>query len=88
MVADAEVLRAFATILIKLEIDFVIKLNDRRLLDAAIITKANCNKEKFNTVCSSIDKLDKEPWDNVQAELINKGLSPEMISEIKEFVSI
>ena len=70
MVADAEVLRAFATILIELDIDFVIKLNDRRLLDAAIIHKAGCSQEKFTTICSSIDKLDKEPWESVKEELV------------------
>ena len=32
--------------------------------------------KKFKTICSSIDKLDKEPWENVAKELINeKGLS-------------
>jgi hypothetical protein len=43
MVSDAEVLRAFATILIQLDIDFIVKLNDRRLLDAAIMNKAGCS---------------------------------------------
>jgi histidyl-tRNA synthetase len=42
MVADAEVLRAFSTILMRLDIDFVVKLNDRRFLDAAILIKAGC----------------------------------------------
>ena len=65
MVSDAEVLRAFASILIQLDINFIVKLNDRRLLDAAIIQKAGCSMEKFNTICSSIDKLDKEPWESV-----------------------
>ena len=88
MVADAEVLRAFATILNELEIDYVIKLNDRRLLDAAVIIKAKCTPEKFNTVCSSIDKLDKEPWESVSEELTQKGLAPEQIQQIKMFVEL
>jgi histidyl-tRNA synthetase len=62
MVADTEVLMVFASILQEFRLDFKIKLNDRRLLDEAIINKAKCKKEQFNTICSSIDKLDKEPW--------------------------
>ena len=88
MVADAEVLRAFATILDKLDINFIIKLNDRRLLDAAIILKAKCNPEQFNTVCSSVDKLDKETIENVSTELADKGLNPDQIAQIREFVEL
>lgn len=75
MVADAECLKVFSTILSDLKIDFKFKLNDRRLLDRAIITKAGCDPKMFNTICSSIDKLDKEPWSNIQKELEDKGLN-------------
>lgn len=44
-------------------------------------------KEKFKQICSSIDKLDKEPWSVVQAELIEeKGLSLEMTQILEKFV--
>ena len=74
MVADAEALKVFATILLDLKIQFKLKLNDRRLLDQAIITKAGCDPKMFNTICSSIDKLDKDPWSQVKQELEGKGL--------------
>ena len=33
-------------------------------------------KEKYKIICSSIDKLDKESWSEVQRELIEeKGIS-------------
>ena len=36
-------------------------------------------KEKFKQICSSIDKLDKESWSQVENELIEeKGLTKEM----------
>lgn len=88
MVADSEALKVFATILKELNISFKIKLNDRRLLDLAILTKAKCDKSMFNSVCSSIDKLDKEPWQAVEEELKEKQLTADMIAEIKQFVHL
>jgi len=53
---------------------YVIKINHRKLLDA-MIELAGCPKDKFKSICSSIDKLDKETWENVEKELIEeKGL--------------
>lgn len=88
MLADAESLKVFVTILKGLGIDFKIKLNDRRLLDIALVEKAGCDKSKFNTICSSIDKLDKEPWENIEKELSEKGLTSENIAEIKRFIDL
>ena len=34
---------------------------------------------KFRAICSAIDKLDKEPWTAVRAEMVDvKGLAPEV----------
>ena len=53
----------------------MIKVNHRKLLDA-MVDIAGCEKRKFKAICSSIDKLDKEPWNKVREELITlKGLS-------------
>ncbi len=55
---------------------FTIKLNHRKLLDAALAI-AGVPAVKFRSVCSSIDKLDKDPWADVREELIaDRGLSP------------
>lgn len=88
MVADAEVLKVFSSILKQFELNFLIKVNDRRLLDLAIITRAGCDKSLYNTVCSSIDKLDKETWETVKEELVQKSLNAEQISMIQEFIEI
>lgn len=57
--------------------NFEVKISHRKLLEA-IIECSKCDMKKFKTICSSIDKLDKEPWENVAKELINeKGLTEE-----------
>jgi histidyl-tRNA synthetase len=66
MLPDAEVLSIVVDCLTSLEVgDFVVKVNHRKILDA-MIELAGCEKRKFKTICSSIDKLDKEPWEKVQ----------------------
>lgn len=65
MLPDAEVLSVVCEILTKLDIGkFILKLNHRKFLDA-MIELAGCEKRKFKSICSSIDKLDKEPWEKV-----------------------
>lgn len=67
---DAEVLCVVCQILSGLDIgNFVVKVNNRKFLDA-MIELSGCEKRKFKTICSSIDKLDKEPWEKVKQELI------------------
>ncbi len=87
MIPDAEIIAVVAEILQQLKIgDFVIKVNNRKLLDA-MVEIAGCEKRKFKTICSSIDKLDKETWEKVREELIQmKGLTPEIADKLGEFV--
>ena len=89
MIPDAEVLKVFDSIFTALEIgSFVIKVNNRKLLDA-MTEKANCPKDKYKQICSSIDKLDKTPWKTVEDELINqKGLTQEMCNALQKFVCL
>ena len=66
--------------------NFVVKVNNRKFLDA-MIELSGCEKRKFKTICSSIDKLDKEPWEKVKQELIQqKGLTEEMANNLHKFV--
>ena len=54
--------------------DFLVKVSHRKLLDA-MLTYCGVPKEKFHPICSAIDKLDKEPWETVRAEMVDqKGL--------------
>ena len=87
MVADAEVISVAAEILSDLPIgNFMIKLNHRRVLDA-VFEICGVPEEKFRPICSAVDKLDKETWENVKLEMTNeKGLDPAVADRIGEFV--
>jgi len=87
MVPDSECLAVACEILDGLPIgDFGIKLNHRRLLDA-ILDICGVPAEKFRTICSAVDKLDKEPWSEVRREMVDeKGLQVEVADRIGEFV--
>lgn len=87
MIPDAEVLTVVCEILSVLDIgQFTVKVNHRLFLDA-MVELAGCEKRKFKSICSSIDKLDKEPWEKVKQELINqKGLTEAMTDKLHKFV--
>ena len=87
MIPDAEIIKIVVEILTQLPIGkFNIKINHRVLLDS-IVEISGINNDKYRLVCSSIDKLDKEPWDKVKTELIEvKGISEEQAEKLKTFV--
>eukprot|EP00879_Flechtneria_rotunda_P023604 GHRR01024971.1.p1 GENE.GHRR01024971.1~~GHRR01024971.1.p1 ORF type:complete len:278 (+),score=104.36 GHRR01024971.1:801-1634(+) len=87
MVPDAEVLKVLVEILTELQLgQFTVKLNHRKLLDA-MLAIAGVPAQKFRPICSAIDKLDKEPWEAVRAEMVNeKGLPAEVADTIGQFV--
>eukprot|EP00201_Polytomella_parva_P013133 CAMPEP_0175049624 /NCGR_PEP_ID=MMETSP0052_2-20121109/6826_1 /TAXON_ID=51329 ORGANISM="Polytomella parva, Strain SAG 63-3" /NCGR_SAMPLE_ID=MMETSP0052_2 /ASSEMBLY_ACC=CAM_ASM_000194 /LENGTH=1000 /DNA_ID=CAMNT_0016313775 /DNA_START=268 /DNA_END=3270 /DNA_ORIENTATION=+ len=87
MVPDAEVLKVLVEILSDLKLGpFEVKINHRKLLDA-MLAIAGVPAAKFRPICSAIDKLDKEPWEAVRAEMVEeKGLAPEAADKIGEFV--
>jgi len=87
MLPDADLLAVIIDILSSIGVgNFIVKLNHRKFLDA-MISLAGCEKRKFKAICSSIDKLDKESWEDVRDELINmKGLTTEMCDKLEKFV--
>lgn len=87
MIADAECVKVVSEILTSLDIgDFVIKLNHRELLDG-MFEACGVPSDKFRTICSSVDKLDKSPWSDVRREMIDeKGLSSDAADQIGEYV--
>jgi len=87
MVPDSECVSVACDILDALPIgEFGIKLNHRRLLDA-ILDICGVPADKFRTICSAVDKLDKEPWSEVKREMVeDKGLESEVADKIGAFV--
>ena len=70
MIPETEVIKVVTEILTQLPIGgFNIKLNHRLLLDA-IVNISNIKDDLYKTVCSSVDKLDKEEWSEVKKELL------------------
>ena len=58
--------------------DFIVKVSHRALLDA-MLTYCGVPAKLFHPICSAIDKLDKESWETVRAEMIEqKGLPAEV----------
>ncbi|XP_056295882.1 histidine--tRNA ligase isoform X3 [Pseudoliparis swirei] len=89
MIPDAECLKIVHEILSELDLgDFRIKVNDRRILDG-MFAVCGVPYDKFRTICSTVDKLDKMPWEDVRKEMVNeKGLSEEAADQIGEYVSL
>ncbi|WJX48698.1 histidine--tRNA ligase [Trifolium repens] len=87
MAPDFEVVRILTELLEELEIgDFEIKLNHRKLLDG-MMQICGVPPEKFRTICSSIDKLDKQPFEQIRKEMVDeKGLTAETADRIGTFV--
>lgn len=88
MEADFEVIKVLTELLDELNIgDYEIKLNHRKLLDG-MLEISGVSSQKFRTVCSSIDKLDKQSFEQVKKELVEeKGLAIETADMIGSFVS-
>ncbi|CAA6653929.1 unnamed protein product [Spirodela intermedia] len=87
MEPDFEVIKVLTELLDALNIgEYEVKLNHRKLLDGMLAICGVC-PEKFRTVCSSIDKLDKQPFEQIKKELVEeKGLAVETAEKIGEFV--
>eukprot|EP00297_Palpitomonas_bilix_P024548 CAMPEP_0113879362 /NCGR_PEP_ID=MMETSP0780_2-20120614/7199_1 /TAXON_ID=652834 /ORGANISM="Palpitomonas bilix" /LENGTH=946 /DNA_ID=CAMNT_0000865941 /DNA_START=72 /DNA_END=2912 /DNA_ORIENTATION=+ /assembly_acc=CAM_ASM_000599 len=89
MIPDSEVLAVVCEILESVPIGaYEMKVNHRRLLDA-MLDIAGVPAYKFRPICSAIDKLDKEPWESVKAEMVyEKGLDEEVADKIGQYVQI
>lgn len=89
MVPDAECLKVVTEILDALDIGkYVLKVNHRRLLDG-MFDACGVPDDKFRSTCSTVDKLDKAPWEEVRTEMINeKGVAPDAADRIGEYVRL
>jgi histidyl-tRNA synthetase len=87
MVPDAEAVKLITEILTELNVgNFKVKINHRKLLDG-MFALCGVPADKFRTVCSSVDKLDKTPWAEVRKEMVEqKGLPEEVADKIQPFV--
>uniref|UniRef100_A0A1J3CY97 Histidine--tRNA ligase, cytoplasmic n=1 Tax=Noccaea caerulescens TaxID=107243 RepID=A0A1J3CY97_NOCCA len=84
---DFEIVKIMTELLDELQIgDYEVKLSHRKLLDG-MLEICGVPPEKFRTICSSIDKLDKQSFEQVKKEMVEeKGLSTETANRIGTFV--
>ena len=87
LIADVEILQMVLDVFSALDLDVVIKLNSRKLLDE-IFAYAKVPQEKRTDAILSIDKLEKFGWDYVEKELTELGLKEETIKTLKDIFSI
>ncbi len=86
MLADAEVLKVFSELLGNFKLDYNLRINDRRLLESALIQRTGIVPDKFKSICHVLDRLDKEPWEKCAESLIEMGIAGDQLGRIEEFV--
>ncbi|XP_027697204.1 probable histidine--tRNA ligase, mitochondrial isoform X1 [Vombatus ursinus] len=87
MIPDAECLKIIYEILNALQLgDFLIKVNDRRILDG-MFAVCGVPDNKFQLISASVDKLGKMSWKDVRQEMVGKiGLAPEVADCIGVYI--
>ena len=81
VIADAEIISLLSFVFKKLNLDVVIEVNSRKLLED-IIDIVNISEEKKITTIITIDKLKKIGEKEVKKELISKGISEEKCNKL------
>lgn len=84
--AEIELIDTTARALLKLNIlDFVIKINDRKLLKS-VLCKLGFREDEFDSVCISFDKLDKIGINGIKEELLSKNMDENVINKFCDFI--
>ena len=83
---EAELTNIYATTFEQLKIPVEIKINNRKVLMALAELTAGVTKMMDITV--AIDKLDKVGLEKVKDELVQRGLNPDEISIVENYLSI
>jgi len=87
MRADAEIIALMNALMNELGFkNFLIRVNNRKILNG-LSEYASFEKEETNSVIRTVDKLDKQSWEEIETELKEKiKLSDNSIQKIKNFV--
>jgi histidyl-tRNA synthetase len=83
---EVELTNIYATVFEQLKIPVEIKINSRKILMA--LAELSAGTDKMMDITIAIDKLDKVGLEKVKEELVQKGLNPEHISIIENYLSI
>ena len=83
---EAELVQIYDEVFTQLNVDVIIKVNNRKIL--AGIAEAAGIADKFVAMTTSIDKLDKIGIEGVKKDLLNKGLTNTNVDNIVDIFQI
>jgi histidyl-tRNA synthetase len=83
---EAELANIYMEVFRRLGIDAEIRINNRKVL--AALAEACGGADQMTAITVAIDKLDKIGLDSVKAELATRGLSPDQVSRIEQYLNI
>ncbi|MCQ2958612.1 MAG: histidine--tRNA ligase [Bacteroidales bacterium] len=83
---EVELIQIIDTVFTKFGINITVKINNRKILSG--IAEIIGEPEKIVDITVAIDKLDKIGIDNVNAELLEKGLSQEKIAALQPIIML
>lgn len=86
LVNEIELLQMVDEVFRRLKIRVILKLNNRKVL--AGIAELIGHPDKIVDITTAIDKLDKIGVDNVNAELVERGLSQEAVAKLQPILAI
>ena len=66
--------------------NIIVKVNDRRILNALILN-AGFSEQEISTVCVTLDKIDKIGINGIMMELMEKGLNTASINKLVEEIN-
>ena len=83
---EIEFAHIYATVFEKLGIDVEIRINNRKIL--AALAQQCGGTHRMTDITVAIDKLDKAGLDKVKEELAQKGLFPEQVKYIEQYLTL
>ncbi len=83
---EAELMQIYDEVFHNLNLNVVIKINNRKVLEG--IAEAAGIKSKFMDMTVAIDKLDKIGMEGVEKELTERGIGSEAIEKIKQILDV
>uniref|UniRef100_A0A0N4ZKN5 histidine--tRNA ligase n=1 Tax=Parastrongyloides trichosuri TaxID=131310 RepID=A0A0N4ZKN5_PARTI len=89
MIPESECIKIIDDVLKKLDIGtYEIRINHRLFLEG-IFEICGAPENEFKNVCSSIDKLDKQPWEEIKEELVKtKFINEDVVDKLEKYVRL
>lgn len=86
LLCEVELVEIVEEVFKKLEINVVLKMNNRKILCG--IAEAIGHADKMMDITVAIDKLDKIGLDNVKTELLERGLTAEAVEKLQPILEL